>query len=341
MLVNRKAFLETLHAVDPGVSAKAAIEQSDCLVFSGDRVIAFNDEILASAPSPFSNGLNAVVKADDVVKMLAKLPDDEIDVTKHGEELLLKGARRKAGITCVAEATSPYESVPTPGKWRPIEDGIADVLRQASSVCGRDDTQYLTTVVHVTPERVEACDNERLLRHSGKTGFRSTVLIPGQSVGLVCRRDIKKVSIGEGWVHFKTANNVLYSVRCSEMKYHDGLDALLVMEDAEDLRLPSVLVDMVRRADVMNDTVFGSRITLCIRDHELVISARKEGGWYKERKKISYAGRSLEFEVNPELICELLERSNRIQINATKMKVTSPGIEFVVALMKVESDEDK
>lgn len=338
MNVNRMMLLSVLQRVEPGVSAKAAIEQSDCFVFSGDKVIGFNDEILAVATSPVR--LDAVVKADDLMKMLAKLPDDELDVDRVGSDLVLKGAKRKAGLTCAEETVTPYETVPQPEHWRKIGDGILDMLKQASRVCGRDDTQYLTTVVHVTADRIESCDNTRLFRFSGKTGFKRDVLLPAASVDLICKQKPTEVSIGEGWAHFRVDKDVVYSVRCSTMEYLEGLDALLQMDGAEDVRLPNTLPSIVRRADVMNDSVFGARITIRIGEHQLTISARKEGGWYKERKKIQYSGRTLEFEANPDLICDVLERSTRTQISKSKMKVTYDNVEFVLALVEAVTEDE-
>lgn len=345
MDISRGLLLARLEEAAIAVSPKAVLEQSECFVFTGDKLITFNDEIMVRTQNPL--GFDVVVNAADLKETLAKLPDDEISVTFGGGELRVKGKRRTAGLTATAEATLPISEVPAPDKWARLEEGVLSSLLQAARVCGNGNAQYLATVVHITPNLVEGCDNSRLYRVTGATGFPGPVLIPARSVAALDKMELTKVCIGKGWVHFKTAGGAEISVVCSNEKYHPNIDKLLEMNEAEKITLPANLGEIIERAEVFNSGAYDDRVGVKIQTGEIVITSRKEGGesggggWYRERKKIGYTGRLLNFNINPKFLVEVLKKNRDVAVNDRKLKLVSGPVQFVVCLeANVGKDEE-
>lgn len=336
MNIGRGALLSKLTEVAIGLSSKEELEQSNCLVFKGDNLVTFNGEIMAMTDNPL--GFDVVVNAADFTGILEKIPDDEIIIKLREGELVVKGARRSAGLACVVEVTLPIDAVPDPGKFTRLGEGVLSALQQAARVCGDDDSEYLTTVVHVGPDRIEGCDNFRLFRVDGATGFSADVLIPSTTIQILERAELTKVAIGEGWVHFKTAGGARVSCRCSHEPYHDSLDVLLKMDEAENITLPATLKEGIERAEVFNSGDYNSKMGIRIAEDELVITSRKEGGWYKERKRVEYSGRPLNFEINPKFLVEILGRTRDVSIDDRRMKILSDRIQFVVCLTAKDAD---
>jgi len=338
--IKRKELLSALGMVEPGLSSKLILEQSDCFVFHRGLVVTFNDEIMASARCDI--GCDAVVGSADFRKVVSKFPDDELDIVQRKGELVVKGDRRSAGHLCSAEIHLPIDAVPAPPKksWSPIGEGIADILRQAADACGSDESQNLSTMVSVTPGRIEACDNYRLFRYDGDHGFQNPVLIPAASVRAISGRGLSTVAMGEGWVYFKTDAGAVYSVRCSHEPYHEGMDKLLELDGGERVRMPAELGGIIDRALVMNESGFDSNITVGLSDGELMIHARKDAGWFRERRTIKYQGRSLTFAINPRFFIEVLERTHTVYVTDQKMKITVGPIQFVLSLPVINTEEE-
>ena len=57
-----------------------------------------------------------------------------------------------------------------------------------------------------------------------------------------------------------------------------------------------------------------------------------------DKKKIKYKGIDIEFEINPNFLIEILQRSPKVLIDHNhKMIIVTDNIEFVVALTKSEN----
>lgn len=338
MLIARGALLARLNEARVGISTKEQIEQSNCFVFKGDKLITFNDTIMVRAPSPLD--FDCIVNATDLLTLLGRIPDDEIDIAVKSGEVRIKGKRRTAGIACLVDVLLPIDAVPEPEKWHRLADDVPGLLQQAQRICSTDDSLYLTTVVHIGPEFIESCDRFRLFRATGATGFPAEALIAGTSLAALEGLELSKVAIGTGWVHFKTSSGSQISIRCGEGKYHEDMDRVLEMHDPESLVLPSNLGEILERAEVFNISGDDARVGIRIAEGQLSLTARKDGGWYKERKRVEYTGKPLDFSVHPKFLAEMLKRKREVVVDEHKIKITSGSIEVVVCLDSKSEDEE-
>lgn len=333
MKANREALLAALRFANLGVAQSESLEQSNTFVFTEKELITFNDEVMTRSPTPLP-GIQGAVVAREFMALVDKLPDEELEIEIKGEEIILKGTRRTAGVTCYAEITLPYDAVPLPEEWSTLKENVLDMLQQAARTCGRDVTQELTMMVHVTPKLVEACDNFRLFRATLPTGFPGEGLLMGSGVTLLDGLGVQKVSMGQGWAHWQTEDKRVISLRCGEGKYHDKMEQALNLGKAEETSLPANLDEIVSRTTITMSGDEDPAIGVALESGKLTVTSRKAEGWYKETKKVKYEGEGMEFSVHPKFLLEMLKRTRRVMVNKTRMKMTADGIEFVVALVK-------
>lgn len=338
MNIQRGELLAKLNEASPGLSPKGklTVEQSDCYVFQGDTLTTFNDSIMVRVPNPL--GFDVVVKASDLLDFVTKMPDDEITITLQTDELRIKGAGRTAGITAYAEVAMPMDAVPKPETWTRLGEGTPTALQQAAKTCARKDSDYLLTAVHVTKDWVEGCDGLRYIRITGPTGFPNRVLMPADAVLELEGLELAKVAIGEGWVHFRTAQKATVSVRCGHSPYIEDVEKLLDLKKPEKIILPSNLGEIVERAQVFDHGGDDFKIGVRLSEGKLLITARKDGAWLKEKKEIEYEGRTLAFDVNPELLVEVLGHTREVLVDGTKLKIGWDRNQFVVCLDAKEED---
>ncbi len=334
MKVQRDQLVSSLQEAAIGLSPSGLLEQSDCFIFSGGRIITFNDEIMVSAKSVLD--LELAVPAADLLKLLSRWPDTEVEITATGSELVLQGKKRKAGLACATEILLPFDSVPKAEQWSVVPEATNNALQQAARTCGKDQTLFLTTCVHVTSSIIEACDNHRLYRATGKTGFKSEVLLPASTLSQLSGKPIRKVSIVKGWTHFRLKSGVTVSLRCYQEKYHESMADILEMKDATEVTFPANVADLLSRAEVMLEKQYDSRVNIAIEKGQLVMTSRKDAGWYEERKKIRYSGQALRFGAHPQFLSDILKQARKVFITRGKLKIEGDGQEFVVVLYSAD-----
>ena len=341
MKANRGELLAALRTAAVGAARPPRApthEQSDCFCFTKDEVVCFNDEIATRTPTPLP-GIEGACAADDLLRVLEKLPDAEVEIERRGAELQIRGERKSAGIVLQAQVLLPFDGVPKPGKWEKLRPHTADLLKQAARTCGRDLSNPLTTVVHATPDKIEACDNFRLFRAKARTGISERILIPAAALAEIEDVPIHRASVRKGWMHFRTTKKpggACISIRCLSDDYVD-LDKALAIKDARAVALPENLAKMLERSEAMHEGA-DPLVRISVEAGRLAIRAEKETGWYREQKKCAYRGEPIRFRVNPDFLADVLRLTTNVQIGDGKMRIESDGIEFVVAL---EAPEDK
>ncbi len=343
MKINRAKLLKTLGTASVGLSPKELLEQSNCFVFAGSELVTYNGEVLTRCPSPIPEFEGAVI-AQSLLKLLSKFPDEVIDASpsKSGKQLIIKGGRRRrAGLTAQAELLLPHADVPVPAKWRKVPEALVGAMTQAARSCGKDTTQPHTTVVHVTPDMVEGFDNMRIFRYKMQTGVKKNTLLPMTSIESIAGLVLSRIHEGGDWVHFRTPSKHVISIRLSMMQDYPSLDQFLKLgKQRKQVRLPDNLGDIVGRAEVMQDSAIDAMVEVTIEAGKLTLRSRKEGGWFRETKKISYDDETLAFSVNPKFLQEVLEKTRKVTIGEGRMMLRSRGACFVVCL-KAKVDEEE
>ena len=328
--MNRIRLLTKLNDVSVGLSKKESLEQSDCFIFSGKQVIAFNGEIMCRAKNPFD--FDAIVPAKEFLKLLTLMNDNEIQITIEDNEIIVKGKNKKAGITCDVDLLLPYKEIPKPGEWSKVNENLNNILYQASLACGTDETMPMTTCVHATEDRIEACDNNRLYIAKISTGIPLEILIPAISLNNIKNYKLVAVSNVKEWLHFKTKSNCIISIRCYSGDYHKDTEKQFEMK-GEKLELPDELIDILRRAEVMIEGAsWETEVHLELKKNTLIIKSNKDGGWYEEKKRIKYSGKELAFSIQPELLIDILEKEKVVTVCEDRLKIKTGNVKFIVML---------
>lgn len=337
MKIERESLLKVLDTAVVGTTSREILEQSNSFVFTKEDLVTFNGEILTQVGNPLP-GITGVIPAEDFRKVLHKFPDEFVEVSRKGEEIRIKGKNKEAGIIRAKEVTLPFKDVPRPKEWKELTPMLMGTLLQAARVCGKDDSQPMTTKVHSTKKLVEACDNSHLFRCEMETGVREELLIPGDSILAVGSITFHKMSVSKDWLHLQTKGKHRISIRCSRGDYPD-LTPLLKLKNPRKVKLPGSLPDILSRAESMQDASYDATVAITIEEGKLTIRTKKESGWYRESKSIEYVGDQIRFDVNPQLLEEILAKKKSVRIGENRMMIQSPGTTFVVSLQIAEEKE--
>jgi DNA polymerase III sliding clamp (beta) subunit (PCNA family) len=342
MKVKREELLKTLQAVDAGLSAKDIIEQSSCYVFKGGRVWTFNDDVACSAPLPKAlKGFEFAIPAAELRSLLTKLDEDEVDVDAKGDdekrELIVRSAKRRAGIRVHAEIVLPVSDVEVPEEWDELPKGFKETVETVQGCAGRDESMFVLTCVHVHAKGMEAMDNYQAIRCPLKMpNVKESVLVKRDDLKKAVGGDVEEWSIGGSWVHFRNSSGSVTSCRRWQEKYPE-LGPIFKVE-GQTSPLPKSLVGAVEKAEMFVEeasTIYGVDVDL--RPGKLLLRAEGPVGWYEERQKVEYEGEPLKFRISPKLLREICKRSDKCIVGEDKLKVK--GDKFVYISCLVEDDE--
>lgn len=331
--VNRETFLQQLESVQPGLSAKEIIEQSDAFVFKDGQVQTYNDEISCCCKCDVD--IEGAVKAAPLLLILGKLEEEKIGISSNKEELLIKGKRKRAGVRMEKDILLPVESVETPKKWKELPENFTEAVRIVQQCASSDESKFNMTCIHLHPEWIEACDNLQVTRYPIEIGIKKSILIRSNSLKSIISLGVTQFSEGKNWIHFKNEMGLVISCRQYLEDFPDMSSILDVQ--GEPITLPKGLKDAAEKAEIFSsENTENNQITISIKSGQIILKGVGNSGWYKEKRKTTYKGEPFSFTIAPKLLAEITSRHNECEIAPTRLKVDGGKFVYVTCLGEVD-----
>lgn len=329
MRINRADFLTKLETLQPGLSPQEVVEQSSCIVFRGGYAYTFNDEISVRAKSPLK--IEGAVAAAQLLNLLRKMPEDEIDVIDDHDKLRIVGKHRKAWVRFEADITLPLENVETPENWKPLHPEFCEAIATVEGCAGRDESKFALTCVHLNPQYVEACDNLQATRYKIPTGFSTAALVRRDSVRYIIGLGPTEFCETETWLHFRAPNRIVLSMRRFIEDYPSLQDILTV--EGEPTQLPRGLAEAAERADVFAaENSDADSVMISLLPGKLTLRAESAVGGYSESKKVKYAGQPLAFLIVPKILGAIVKKHSACVLTRDRLKVDGGKFTYVTVL---------
>ncbi len=333
MRTNKEEFLKELESVLPGLSAREIIEQSSCFIFKDKKVMTFNDEVACSLDCSLK--ITGAVQAMPLINILRKLQEEIIDISIEGEELIIKGKNKKAGIPMEAEILLPIDSIETPKKWNKLSADFSEAVKMVKNCAGKDETQFIMTCIHITPKWIEACDNYQAARYRILTDLEKPILVRRDSLKPIENLEMNQYNITKNWIHFKNVNGLVFS--CRKLVEDYPKLGKLFKQEGEDTTLPKGLNEAIERAEVFSvENAEDNQIIVHIKKGKIKIEGRGASGWFSEIKKVKYSGGRLDFAIAPELLRELIDKHNICQVSKKCIKMQIGKFTYIASLSGVE-----
>ncbi len=339
--VAREEFLQILESIEPGLSPKGILPQSDCYVFTKKRVVTYNGEVICSHEN--KGELSGAVKADPLLKILRKLTEDTLDLEQTKSELILIGrGGRKAGIRMEKDIDLDISSVEKPKDWHKMHEDFTKAIGIVQGCASTDESQEVMTCIHLTPKWVEASDNYQIARYRLRTGIEENVLVRRSSIKHITSLGLDEFSESSSWIHFRDASGMVLSCRrFVENAYPDPGPLLRIT--GEKIQLPKGLAEAVDKADVFSSEMDSNLVMVDLSPgtkRNFKIRGQGISGWYLEPKSVVYDGKKLSFSIPPELLIELTKKHTEVQVAAEHLLVDGGRWKFVTSLGVVDEKEE-
>lgn len=313
-VIDRLALLQALEIVKPGLSSKDVIEQSTSFAFIDGRVVTYNDEISISHPVSAA-GITGAVKADELYQILGKIKKPEIHVECTDTELIFKAGKATVRLTRAERITLPIDEIGETGEWSKLPKSFCKHLRFALRGVSSDMSRPILTCAHIKQNGViESTDSYRIVQCKGKKMPVENFLLSGGVIPDVIKAAPTHISMGAGWVHFKTEEGTVISCRVFNDKFV-AVDAFLEFEGVE-VTFPSIIKDVIDRASVFakQDKATDESITIELKKGSCKVSAQSVSGSFEEVIKMDYNEDTLSFVIVPQLFKDILTETSSCKI---------------------------
>lgn len=331
MKIKRTELLEALKAVQPGTSSNETIQQSCSFVFDNDRIFTYNDEI--SVSTPFKLGITASVPAKEFQALINKLKGEDVTIESDGSELRIASGKSNAGLRMEEEIKLPLEELGMAEDWITLPADFDKAVKECLFSCGKDQTKYLLTHVHVKGDYAESSDGYRATRYTmekvEKDTFETPLLIPAGAAKYVVTYRPCEYAFTDGWIHFRNDADEIFSCRWPEGETFPDLDTLFSIS-GESLTLPEELIGMMERGKVLAE---GNRISVILEKNTLIIATENQSGWFEEEAPMVYKGKALEFDTYPEFLSSILKMKAKTEVSDKVLKFETDDLVHVVALL--------
>lgn len=348
MKIERQLLLQALELVEPGVAKKELVEQSGSFVFKDGQLVTYNEFLACRLPSPLGKEIAGAVAAGDFLKVLRKLPDEELDVTSTAEHLVLKGKNRRTRFRYERDLRLPIEAVEDPGAWHALPEHFTEILGTVGRCAGSDQTQFMLTCVHLAPDFVEAFDNYQFCRWHVKTGLKKSVFVTYDTLKHLRQRGAKAWSLTGAWLHFKSAAGLLLSCRRYDARFPDMTP--LLEKGGKPLSLPKGLNEGALIAEILASEPLnpdGSRgeklLEVQVLPGKLRIRGLGRNGDHVEQRALDYAGPPLEFLMLPKILCDMVKYHPDCQLMKDRLHVQTQDYVYASRLGRKtngQADED-
>jgi DNA polymerase III sliding clamp (beta) subunit (PCNA family) len=332
MKINKAELQNALSKVKPGLASKEIIEQSTSFAFMGDKVVTYNDEISISHPV---KGLNLVgaIKAEELYQFLGKIKQDEINISWEENQFKITAGNSKAGLILQQEVKLPIEEVGEIGDWKELPNEFIEGLKFCRVTCSKDMSRPVLTCVNVMSDgTIVGSDSYRVTTYTLKEMPTKTFLIPATSVDELTKYDIKYITRGEGWVHFKTDEDTVFSCRIFEDNYPES--SHIINFSGKSIRLPKKLPEVLDKAKIFAKKEFeeDSEVNIKIEDGWMTVSAEATSGWFEETIRIKYKDEPISFIAHPTFLAEMLGKVQNCILGEDLMKFEGSNWVYVTSL---------
>ena len=158
--------------------------------------------------------VTGAVKAQALYAFLNKIKREEINVEWEENQVVIKAGKSKAGLVFEQEVKLPVEEIGEIKEWKKLPAEILEALKFCHPCCSRDMSRPILTCVYVSGKNVQASDSFQIVQYKlQKKAPIKPFLLPASAIKELIKYDVKEISEGQGWLHFKTENGTVFSSR--------------------------------------------------------------------------------------------------------------------------------
>jgi DNA polymerase III sliding clamp (beta) subunit (PCNA family) len=345
MKMNRKELLEALKTTQPGLSKKEIIQQSMHVMFMGDCIATFNDQV--AVLKNFTTDFKCSVNGEEFYKVLEGIKEEEIEVFVDGDHVKINSKKTKAGFSTLVGEQEKVDgmvaklqaTIDKPKFFRTLPENFIKGVSLCMFAASKDMTQGVNSCVAIRDNEVMSTDSLRLSRYELPSKIKDEILIPARDAYDLVKYDVTKYGLSDGWIHFRTEDGVTFNCRTMKGEYPYSLIKKYFIPIKDKITLPPELQGVIKNAIVLaeGEVDIAKMVDITIKKGAIICKSSKERGWMIKEVDCNYKGKELTFSINPVFMAQILETATTLSLvqggeYPDKAYLTSENFCHIIAL---------
>lgn len=315
--INRNELLKVLNALKPGLASKAIVEQSTHFMFLGKDVATFSDQV--AIIHPLKTDVSFSVKGDEFYKIISGTEEGEIIFNLEDDKLTIESEGTSAGMPTLIDDKDKVEKLVNNLKkemknWIDLPEDFIQGCFLTMFSAAKDLSMGTLSCLYVKGENIFSSDSIRA-SWAVVSGEMPEFLIPVKDVQeLVKFSNLTSYCMSDNWVHFKTEDNVTFSVKKVLGTFKDLTKRFNV--EGESLEFPKELKEILKSITFLaeGDVDLNKVISIKIEKNKIICRAEKETGWIEKKLDFKYKGTPISFLINPIFLSQVLDKTTSLTI---------------------------
>ena len=217
----------------------------------------------------FETGVDGTVNGQILLKVLQKIPDEEIQITTKGDEFIIKGNKRKIGLKMTKDKIGiPFDVQGL--DWFKLPTNFTEALKFSIFSAAKDATKGPFVCIYLNKDTLTSCDNYRATIYQLDKKFKFPFLLPRIAAEHLINYNPTLFSSTEAWLHFRNEEKTTFSCRTMADDYPDV--SFFFDFEGKWIKFPETFKETVDRAGLLSTTDFEHhrKITITLSDGKII-----------------------------------------------------------------------
>ena len=311
MKINRLKLINDVSKALPGISTgNIALEGADSLVFLDNHIYSYNSVISVNIKESEERNLKGIVNAQDFYNCISKLPDDEIDVevTDSTWEIVDGKIKVSMKLLTIENVLNRFKSLVTSDEgWLPID---GKNFHEILNVCFiKGDTSSINGI-YFKGKEIVSTNKFVINKCEVNEDYPEMWLSPSSITELLKWDNFNSLKLEKQWVHFKSDEGAVFSVRTLALDNYPLSSVNMVLENVLTKKSPVAQIELtkdfyeaIKRASAFSGTMETHDVILVSFGPEVKIKGSRVSGNYEE----TVEGMTTSFETPIEMNFDLNE----------------------------------
>jgi DNA polymerase III sliding clamp (beta) subunit (PCNA family) len=269
-------------------SGNLVLQGADSFIFYDDRIFAYDDMISVSVPNAEMQDLKGAVKAEEFFKIISKMPSEEIRLEVSDKNTwILKSRKARAELALVDfDYENRLNEIKISDDWIKVGDDFISGI----NFCKMSKNSTPLSGIYVKENHIMSTDGFQMNRFELKDSSLPEFWISDKSVAELSKfSELNNVQVQGNWVHFKSENNVVFSLKTLTATNYpfDKVNGLVENVNFAGMihgEFPKGLKEVIERANVFDMNLESHSAVKLVFDGEGVeVSSANAVGNYSEK----------------------------------------------------------
>lgn len=327
MVVQRKTLMESLKLAMPGIeTGNTTLPGADAFIFHNGKIYSYNDVVSVAVPLEqaglIEESIEGAVHAEEFYKVVSKFSSEEIEFVIGDKAWVLKNGKSKAELTLMDfDYLTRLDGVEPAENWDELPADFVDGL----GVCLMQNNKTPMAGIYFSDDFMLSTDGWQVNRYHFQQASLPRFWLSDRVVSeLLKLGKLNAVQLNGSWVHFRSANETVLSVKglATEKFPLEDVEKVMTITESKDGflhgKFPLEMFSAIDRAVPFSiDTAEKPAVKLTLSQDGINVESARSTGSYTE--DVPWNEAMPEFEevsvyVDPSMMAFIAKRSTEFYL---------------------------